>query len=184
MLQGILIPFLTILLAEFFDKSQLTILLLASKTKHHLSLLFGALLAFSLVDGLAILLGAWIASVVPELLIKSLSGAIFIIFGIMMLLSKREKEQTPASSKKGAFLASFSLIFLSEWGDKTQIAAGAFATRFSPLFVFIGVIAAMVALSVLAIVVGNVLVKKIPTDNVHKIAGVLFILLGLGFLVF
>ena len=57
MFQDFFIPFLTIGLAEFGDKTQLAILGLSTKTKKHLSLILGVVLAFILTDGLAVILG-------------------------------------------------------------------------------------------------------------------------------
>lgn len=181
-MQAVLIPFLTIFLAEFFDKSQLTILLLASKTKKHTSLVLGALLAFAIVDGIAIFLGAWIATVVPAMAIKLVSSAIFIIFGVLMLRVKHETAQADLRGRN-VFFSSFSLVFLSEWGDKTQLAAAAFATRFPPLSVLLGVLLAMTLLSILAVIAGKILVEKVKPDTIRKIAGALFITLGVVFLV-
>ena len=58
MISDILLPFITIALAELGDKTQLAVFALASKTKKHLSLLLGAILAFVIADGLAVILGA------------------------------------------------------------------------------------------------------------------------------
>jgi len=63
MLQDILIPLIVVGLAELGDKTQLSTLLLASKTEKHPHLLFGVILAFLLVDGIAILAGDWISSI-------------------------------------------------------------------------------------------------------------------------
>src|SRR5690348_8334810 len=117
MLEGLWIPFVAISLAEFLDKSQLSLLLLSSKTKNHFHLFLGAMLAFIIVDGVAILLGAWITSLVPISFIRLLSGAFFIIFGILSFRKSHDEEER-IISKKSAFLSGFSLIFAAEWGDK------------------------------------------------------------------
>ena len=46
MLQDILIPLIVVGLAELGDKTQLSILLLASKTEKHMQLFLGTILAF------------------------------------------------------------------------------------------------------------------------------------------
>jgi len=56
MVQDILIPLIVTGLAEFGDKTQLSILLLSSRTKKHLHLLLGVVLAFLIVDGVAVFL--------------------------------------------------------------------------------------------------------------------------------
>ena len=58
----ILIPLIVVGLAELGDKTQPTLLLSASKTEKHLHLFLGAMLAFLIVDGTAILAGDWASS--------------------------------------------------------------------------------------------------------------------------
>ena len=65
MLQDILIPLIVVGLAELGDKTQLSTLLLASKTERHLHLFLGTILAFLIVDGIAILAGEWITHIAP-----------------------------------------------------------------------------------------------------------------------
>lgn len=182
MLQSIILPFTTILVAELLDKSQLALILLSTKTKHHLQLILGALLAFALVDGAAILFGSVLVSIIPELYIKIAAALTFFYFGITSLRAKEEKADK-ITSGKNAFLSALSVIFLSEWGDKTQIASAVFATRFPPFAVFIGVMLAMLVLAVLAVYLGKLLDKKIPAQTIRKVAGILFILLGVVFLI-
>ena len=52
MLQDILIPLIIVGLAELGDKTQLSTLLLASKTERHIQLFLGVILAFLIVDGI------------------------------------------------------------------------------------------------------------------------------------
>ena len=82
---NILIPLIMIGLAEFGDKIQLSIFLLSSKTKKHLHLLLGVMLAFLIVDGTTVLIGSWIINIVPIRFLKIFSGIIFIIFGVLIL---------------------------------------------------------------------------------------------------
>lgn len=182
MLQSVLIPFGTMLLAEFLDKSQIALVLLSTKTKHHLQLICGALLAFALVDGAAILFGSLLVSVVPQVYIKIAASLAFFYFGITSLRAKEEKVGS-VTSGKNAFISAFGIIFLSEWGDKTQIASALFATRFSPYAVFLSVMLAMLVLAILAVYLGKLLGQKIPARTIHKLAGVVFIILGVVFLV-
>ena len=86
MVPDILIPLIVVGLAELGDKTQLSTLLLASKTEKHLHLFLGVILAFLMVDGIAILAGEWITHVVPRDLIKILSGVVFIILGLLTLM--------------------------------------------------------------------------------------------------
>lgn len=180
MFSGFLIPFISIALAELGDKTQLIILLLAAKTKHHVLLASGIMAAFFIVDGLAILLGSWITAVIPLSWLKLVAGLLFVFFGVLTLRSENgcgchEKEVT----MKSPFWSGFMLILVSEMGDKTQIAAGLFATKYPPLTVLAGTMAALALLTFFAIWLGSLISKKIDPKLLSKSAGVLFILIGI-----
>jgi putative Ca2+/H+ antiporter (TMEM165/GDT1 family) len=181
MLDDILIPFIVVGLAELGDKTQLSILMLASKTKKHLSLLLGVMFAFLIVDGIAILAGGWLMDIAPQNLIKTFSGIIFIVFGILVFREKETEEKESHRFKK-PFYSGFTLTFVAEWGDKTQIASGLFATRYNGLMVLIGVIMALTLLSIMAIYLGRFLSTKVRGDHITKVSGMVFILIGMSFL--
>jgi len=180
MVPDILIPLIVVGLAELGDKTQLSTLLLASKTEKHLHLFLGVILAFLIVDGIAILAGEWITHIAPKSLIKILSGVVFIIFGLLMLRNKREEIKSNYYFEN-PFYSGFILIFVSEWGDKTQIAAGLFATKYSGLMVLTGVIIALSLLSIIAIYSGKFISDKVDSKILAKIAGISFILMGVAF---
>jgi putative Ca2+/H+ antiporter (TMEM165/GDT1 family) len=69
-------------------------LLLSSKNKKHLQLLIGAILAFAIVDGVAIITDTWIMTIIPINYLKIVSAIVFIIIGILMLISKDDVEKT------------------------------------------------------------------------------------------
>lgn len=178
MIQDILIPFLVVGLAELGDKTQLAVFCLASKTKNYVQLLLGVMLAFLIADGLAVFLGNYISELIPQDYIKIGAGIIFIIVGMVMLLKRNEEERK--CDLKTPFISGFTLVLISEMGDKTQIASGLFATQFNPFFVLIGVIASLTLLSVIAIYLGKFIMEKINRKTVSVIAGVLFILVGIA----
>ncbi|MCK4398013.1 MAG: TMEM165/GDT1 family protein, partial [Methanophagales archaeon] len=182
MVPDILIPLIVVGLAELGDKTQLSTLLLASKTEKHLHLLLGVILAFLIVDGIAILAGEWITYIAPGGLIKMLSGAVFIIFGLVILIFRNRREETKSKYYfENPFYSGFIMIFVSEWGDKTQIAAGLFATKYSGLMVLTGVIFALSLLSIIAIYSGKIISDKVNRETLAKIAGISFILMGVAF---
>ena len=182
MLQDILIPLIVVGLAELGDKTQLAILLSASKTERHLHLFLGTILAFLIVDGIAILAGEWITNIAPGGLIKMLSGVVFIIFGLVILIFRNRREETKSKYYfENPFYSGFIMIFASEWGDKTQIAAGLFATKYSGLMVLTGVIIALSLLSIIAIYSGKFISDKVNRETLAKIAGISFILMGVAF---
>ncbi len=119
-LNDIIIPLLAVGLAEMGDKTQLSVLLLSSRTREYAQLLAGIMLAFLLADGFAILVGSWVTEVIPVHLVKLVSGAVFILFGVMILRGDKEEEEESRLSPRNAFVSGFSMIFLSEWGIRPK----------------------------------------------------------------
>jgi len=78
-----------------------------------------------------------------------------------------------------AFLTSLTVVVLAELGDKTQLLAMAFATRYRWQTVMWGVFAATAANHLLAVFVGNYLTNIIPIEYIRIVAAVSFILFGL-----
>ena len=177
MIQDFLIPFISIGLAELGDKTQIAVLCLASKTKKYLQLLLGVILAFAITDGLAIILGNFITVHIPIIYIKVVSGSIFIIFGIIMLMNNKTEEAH--CELKQPFASGFLLILVSEMGDKTQIASGLFATKYNAVMVFIGVLSSLTILSIMAVYLGKYIALKINKKVISFVAGIMFIVLGI-----
>jgi len=167
-------------IAELGDKTQLSILLLSSKTQKHGSLLLGVLLAFLIVDGIAIAAGSWVTSIIPLQIVKIISGILFIVFGLVMLIPK-EKEVEPKKAYNNAFISGFFLIFLAEWGDKTQIASGLFGTQYNAVMVLCGTILALAIVSTTAVYFGKIIAERINKKLLTRVAAVIFIIMGIVF---
>ena len=165
------------------DKTQLSILILTTRTKEYFRLLLGVMLAFLLTDGLAILLGSYVGDVMPFTAVKALSGLVFILFGILILKNGPEDEEAAMShSSRSAFISGFSMIFLSEWGDKTQIASALFATEYDPHMVLTGVMMALFFLWLMAIYLVRYLCSRVDRKLLSRGAGAIFLIIGSSFL--
>ncbi len=81
------IAFLTVMLSEFGDKTQISSGLLAAKYLLPLHIFIGAFLALALVIGLNVFVGAKIAERLPVKAIKIATSVLFILFGIISLLT-------------------------------------------------------------------------------------------------
>ncbi len=84
--------------------------------------------------------------------------------------------------KMAAFIASLMFIVLAEMGDKTQLLAMAFATRYSAHKVLIAVFFATLLNHSLAVAVGHFLTVVIPMEIISFIAALSFIFFGLWIL--
>jgi putative Ca2+/H+ antiporter (TMEM165/GDT1 family) len=76
-------------------------------------------------------------------------------------------------------LTTFSVIFLAEMGDKTQLAAMTMAAESrKPVAVFVGASLALAAVSAIGVAVGGVLGHYLPLVWVKRVAAMAFILIG------
>ncbi|MBN2898176.1 MAG: TMEM165/GDT1 family protein [Clostridia bacterium] len=79
----------------------------------------------------------------------------------------------------GIYIKALLLIFLAEMGDKTQLMAMAFATRYKVRDIVIGIALGAFVNHGLAIALGSILQRVIPFEVIYLVAGVIFILFGL-----
>lgn len=75
-----------------------------------------------------------------------------------------------------ALLLSAALVFLAELGDKSQLMAMAFTTRYRTRVVLIGVTLATAAMSLISAVAGSLIGDALPTDALGIAAGLVFLL--------
>ncbi|MEE9190910.1 MAG: TMEM165/GDT1 family protein [Candidatus Neomarinimicrobiota bacterium] len=87
-MKAIWLAFGAVFLAELGDKTQLAILAMRSKGFSGLGLFFGAMLAFATLTALAILVGGWLQTKVPEVIITKIAAGGFVVIGVLMWFSK------------------------------------------------------------------------------------------------
>jgi putative Ca2+/H+ antiporter (TMEM165/GDT1 family) len=74
-----------------------------------------------------------------------------------------------------AFLLSFGVIFLAELGDKSQLMALAFATRFPALKVLIAISIATLLVHLGSVALGATVALALPTNVIAIVAGIAFL---------
>jgi putative Ca2+/H+ antiporter (TMEM165/GDT1 family) len=139
------------------------------------SVLTGMSAAFMAKMAVAVAVGAAIGNLLPPWFVALLTAASFVSVAIAMWRKPdvRTPKEKDTSILKGAAVA-FATIFLTEWGDKGMIAAGAFAatwvasaathdlTRFqAATIVWAGAVLAMVTKGGLAVTLGHQIRKWI-----------------------
>ena len=78
------------------------------------------------------------------------------------------------------FIATFTTIFIAELGDKTQIATLMLSAESGkPVIVFLGSSLALISSSVVGVLIGKWLSKKISPSNFSLFTGVLMIIISL-----
>lgn len=169
--------FALIALAEIGDKSQLVCMTLAARHRHW-PVLLGAVLAFTILNTLAVLFGAGVAAWIPEKVMAGSVAVMFVLFAIHVLRSNEDDENIDVSERsgRGIFVTTFLLIIVSEFGDKTQIAVAGLASSFPALPVWIGATTALITISALGIWAGRTLLQRMPVRWLHRLSGGLFLL--------
>ena len=177
MFHEVAIAFFLVALAELGDKTQLSIFLLATRSKSHFMLFAGSVMAFLLVDGVAIVMGCWISQLIPGNLLKILVFLSFEVAGIYVLVSD-QSGHIEENGSRGTFVSGFILTFMSEWGDKTQLISGALAARYNAISVLAGVIAALMVVSLATIYLGSALRRLVNQKTLRLVSGVGFMFAG------
>ncbi|UQU64450.1 TMEM165/GDT1 family protein [Couchioplanes caeruleus] len=77
-----------------------------------------------------------------------------------------------------ATAVSFAVIFVAELGDKSQLMALTFATRFKPLPVLIGITVATAVVHLVSVGIGYGLGATLPTSWISLVAGLAFLAFG------
>jgi Ca2+/H+ antiporter, TMEM165/GDT1 family len=171
--------FLLVAFAEIGDKSQLVCMTLAARHRG-LPVVIGAVAAFAILNLLAVLFGAAVAAWLPEWLVTLAVAALFAGFGISALryTDDDEDEQVKEKPGHGIIATTFLLIFLAEFGDKTQIAVAGLGSTSEPSAVWAGATVALSTTSILGVLAGRKLLNRLPLKWIHRISGVFFLLLA------
>lgn len=172
--------YLLIFAAEIGDKSQLVCMVLAARYRAF-PVLLGAILAFILLNTLAVTFGVAIANWIPEVYISAIVAILFAIFGVHALRIEEETDDgtVEVGNHHSIIISTFLLISVAEFGDKTQLAVVALSSTSTPIAVWIGSTLALMTTSALGVLAGRTILQRIPITLLHRISGVIFILLAL-----
>ena len=169
-------------LAEIGDKTQLLALLLASKFRKPLPIIFGILVATLANHAGAAAVGTWFSRMMGPDVMRWVLGVSFIAMGVWTLVPDKpgltDTKQSPKGTW-GVFGTTVLAFFLLEIGDKTQIATVALAAKYSNLpLVTAGTTFGMMLADVPAVLLGDVAAKKLPLVAVRAVAALIFVALG------
>ena len=181
--------FAAIFIVELPDKTFIAALVLSTRYKP-LAVWIGVGLAFGVQTLVAVTVGA-LATLLPDVLVKSVAMAIFLIGAVVLFRTapgadaaeKEQEEEFAAKSVEDrsffkAAVASFLVRFAAEWGDLSQLLTISFVGRFNDhVNVFVGAWSALLVVSGLAVVAGRVLLRYMKLSLLHYIgAGVCLLL--------
>ncbi len=145
--------------------------------------------AFALQSVIAVALGSAI-TLLPERIVAG-SIAILLAVGAFLLLRESLESDTDEADGAGpasrdltpfvrAAMISFGTLFLTEWGDASQVTAIGVAARYaSPVAVGTGTFLALMSVTALALLVGRKLRAHVPAHFIQRGAAVVFTVFAL-----
>jgi putative Ca2+/H+ antiporter (TMEM165/GDT1 family) len=178
--------------AELPDKSLFASLVLGTRYRPgHVWL--GVAAAFAVHVGLAVTVGG-LLTLAPRFVIDFVSAALFLGGAAWMVWSEahEENEPGPDAARLGAppptlrrvFFTSFAVVFVGEWGDVTQITTATFVAHYHrPLIIGPAALAALWAVSGLAVFGGTKLLARVPGRWIRLGGTVTLTMLGIYSLV-
>jgi Ca2+/H+ antiporter, TMEM165/GDT1 family len=171
--------------AELPDKTMVATLVLSTRFRPAL-VWVGVAAAFAVQVAIAVAAGG-LLSLAPERAVALVSAALF-AFGAWLLLrpsadsaddDEVDVPMVAAPTAWRAIATSFGVLFVSEWGDLSQLATAVFAARFGdPLSVFAGSFGALATVAGLAVVVGRGLLRVVPEAVLRRVAGAVLAVLA------
>lgn len=178
--------FALIFVLELPDKTMIATIVMSSRARP-LAVALGASAGFVVQMGIAVGAGG-LLTLLPHTLKDVIVGLLF-LGGAAYLLLVKEKSQEEEGARAAApelkstwrreVLTAFSVIFIGEFGDLTQIQAANFAAKFhQPLEVFATCCTALISVAFLGAFAGQALQRFVPLSRIRLGGGLIF--LGLG----
>ena len=172
---AILTAFGLIFLAELPDKTMFASLAMGTRMRP-LYVWIGTSTAFLAHVAIAVGAGS-LLGLLPGWSVKLVSALLF-GFGAFVLLrggDDDEDDDTGGRTVTGfwpVFSTAFMAVFISEWGDLTQITTANLAATNGTWSTAIGSLAALMSVSALALVAGRFIAKRVPLKTVQRVGGV------------
>jgi Ca2+/H+ antiporter, TMEM165/GDT1 family len=185
------IVFGAIFFVELPDKTFIATLVLSTRFRP-LHVWVGVCLAFFVQTLVAVSVGGLLAQL-PRRPVEAFAALMFLVGGVILLRGAGKADEEEAETEeefatKGAATAtglkvvavSFSVLFLAEWGDLSQLLTASMVLRFhEPLSVFVGAFCALAAVSALGAVIGRALLARVRLSTVRRIGGGVCLVLAL-----
>lgn len=186
MIEGFLVAFGTVFLAELPDKTMVASLVLTTRFRRPLAVWCGVSGAFVLHVVLATTIGSLLRRL-PEVPVRLGVAVLFVVGGVILLRGGDDDDDDDAGGERGAVsfrtaaLTAASVVGLAEFGDLTQLATAGIATRFdSAVAVALGAWCALASVAALAVTAGSWIVQHVRLALVQRVAGVVFLLFGVA----
>jgi Ca2+/H+ antiporter, TMEM165/GDT1 family len=184
----IAIAFAVTFLAELPDKSMFASLVLGMRYRP-LWVWTGAAVAFTVHMAIAVTAGQLLA-LLPHRIVDAIVAVLFLAGAAYLWTASfrapPRQEELDAARMGGSQAtfprvagAAFTIIFLAEWGDITQLTAANLAARYNPFLVFAGATLGLWAVAAVAVNIGAKSLSRLPLAWVNRITGTILIALGI-----
>ncbi|WP_415301801.1 TMEM165/GDT1 family protein [Alcaligenes sp. SJTW-7] len=167
-------------LAEIGDKTQLLAFVLAARYKRPWPIILAIFIATLVNHGLAGAIGTWVPALLDPNVLRWVLGISFLAMAIWILIPDKIDDAEATRTRFGVFGTTLITFFLAEMGDKTQIATVALAAQYQQFWwVVLGTTLGMMLANAPAVLFGERIARRLPTQLVHRIAACIFAVLGL-----
>lgn len=178
-MDALLTSFVAAALAEWGDRTQLFVIVLAARFGRPVPILAGLAVA-ALANGLvAAIGGVYVHDLVTTRALSLLVALALLMAGAGSLISRKPPDLA-ARWRTGAFVTSAVSLTLLEIGDKTQFLTFALAARFDSIaFAVAGATAGILIANAPAAVLGDALGRTVPVRPIRYAIAALLIVTGL-----
>ncbi|MER8038128.1 TMEM165/GDT1 family protein [Streptomyces hydrogenans] len=172
---AIVTAFGLIFLAELPDKTMFASLAMGTRMRP-LYVWFGTSAAFAVHVAIAVGAGS-LLGLLPGWIVKLVSALMFGFGAFILLRAGGDDEEDDAGGKTvtgfwPVFSTAFMAVFISEWGDLTQITTANLAATNGTASTAVGSFLALTSVSALALVAGRFIAKRVPLKTVQRVGGV------------
>lgn len=186
------IAFGAVLLVELPDKTLVATLVLSTKYRPR-PVLAGVALAFAIQCVIAVTAGG-LLHLLPHRVLEAIVALLFAAGAVLLLRESRpaqpaeplaegpedtEGADDPAPDRsltgRRIFSISFGVLFAAEWGDASQLATAGLVARYGqPVAIGLGAFLALLGVASLAVLLGKVVLRRVPLGLIHRLAAALF----------
>ncbi|HEY1739352.1 MAG TPA: TMEM165/GDT1 family protein [Acidimicrobiia bacterium] len=177
--------FPVIFVGELPDKTMFASLVLSSRGNPAIVWL-GAAAAFLVHVAIATTIGVGLFKVLPHRAVEAFVTGLFAAGAVLAFLEAgKEDEESLVDEEETVhhgkvLLTAFSVIFIAEWGDLTQILTANLAAHYhSAISVGVGATAALWTVAAIAVVSGQGLMRRVPVKRVRQLTGVILVVLAI-----
>jgi putative Ca2+/H+ antiporter (TMEM165/GDT1 family) len=178
--------FVLMFLLELPDKTMIATIVMSTRARPT-SIVIGASAGFIVQMGIAVLAGS-LLTLLPVHVKDAVVGLLFLGGAAYLLFTPedkaeaegtREGETEKSATRWREILTAFTVIFIGEFGDLTQIQAANFSAKtHQPLEVFIASSLALITVSFVGAYGGQLLQRVVPLKKIRLAGGLVFAGLG------